>query len=87
MRRTFAAVQALLLCFVFDSYHLSYLEFVLPAFPGMQGAHYVISTVGKPDYVETPDTMDILMPYLNGGKSPDAAGSRIPRRAPIPPIE
>ncbi|CAK9004895.1 Putative serine/threonine-protein kinase R436 [Durusdinium trenchii] len=37
----------------------------------MQGAHYVISTVGKPDYVETPDTMDILMPYLNGGDMHD----------------
>ena len=33
----------------------------------MLDANYVISTVGKPDYVEKPDDMFILMPFLNGG--------------------
>lgn len=33
----------------------------------MAGANYVISTVGKPDYVEEDDAMYILMPYMNSG--------------------
>jgi len=33
----------------------------------MSGAKHVISAVGKPDYVEEKDQMDILMPFLNHG--------------------
>ena len=33
----------------------------------MSGAKHVISAVGKPDYVEEQDQMDILMPFLNHG--------------------
>ena len=33
----------------------------------MNGSKHVISTVGKPDYVETPDSMYILTPFMNSG--------------------
>ena len=38
---------------------------------GMQGSKCVISTVGKPDYLETANQMYILMPFMNGGELND----------------
>lgn len=33
----------------------------------MSDSKYVITTVGQPDYVETPTAMAILMPFMNSG--------------------
>lgn len=34
---------------------------------GMKDSKHVISTVGKPDYLETSDSMYILTPFMNSG--------------------
>lgn len=53
-----------LACFLVPCGSLSFLRFLAP---GMKDSKYVISTVGKPDYVETSDSMYILTPFMNSG--------------------